>query len=239
MPKNMNKDNFFRYQKLRLHNYGIFRGDIEFVFDHQRTIIVGAGGTGKTTIVQALAKMGHVPSKRKNIHAIPGTMEVTFETLGNSRLAQEYSDIIFLNGEDYASVLNGRGIFLLNSNAQVRQELKVLTRQYFLKMLRVKSSAAKAYEELQVTHMSAGERACLGLAHVFAIRKLFQVDLPLVLDSPYAPLDLRMTKGVIDFLKEQPCQQIILLSEHESVEEDAAAYRLPLTYTAFQDHDHV
>ena len=50
--------NSVRFLKLHLHNYGIFRGSHDFVFDPQRTIIIGEGGTGKTTIINALKYLG-------------------------------------------------------------------------------------------------------------------------------------------------------------------------------------
>jgi len=47
--------NSVRFVKLRHKNYGVFLGSNEIHLDHQRTLIVGSGGTGKTIIVNVLA----------------------------------------------------------------------------------------------------------------------------------------------------------------------------------------
>jgi hypothetical protein len=68
--------------------------------------------------------------------------------------------------------------------------------------------------------MSIGERVCLGYAYAFAIRKVLNLGLPIVFDSPYRVLDARLRKGVQTFLKKQACQQILLGIESEFLKED-------------------
>lgn len=58
--------------------------------------------------------------------------------------------------------------------------------------------------------MAFGERICLGYALAFAIRKMRNLDLPVVLDSPYGYLDTEQRTGFSEFLKNQSCQQILL-----------------------------
>ena len=74
--------------------------------------------------------------------------------------------------------------------------------------------------------MSAGERVCLGYAFAFAVRKVLNLGLPIVFDSPYSVLDARLRKGVQTFLKKQVCQQILLGREIELREEGKSHYRL-------------
>ncbi len=61
--------NSLRFEKLSMQNYGVFQGSNEFVFNNQRTVIMGANGTGKTTIFNALANLGPAPGVEPNIRA--------------------------------------------------------------------------------------------------------------------------------------------------------------------------
>lgn len=73
--------------------------------------------------------------------------------------------------------------------------------------------------------MAMGERICLGYAFAFAARKALNLDLPAVFDSPCGRFDSSLRDGVHAFLRQQECQQILLLRESEC-EEDMAHYIL-------------
>ena len=77
--------------------------------------------------------------------------------------------------------------------------------------------------------MTAGERICLGYAYAFAVRKVLNIDLPVVFDAPYASLDSELRQRVSAFLKKQSCQQIILGCDYEFYEEGKPHYKLKHT----------
>ncbi len=54
------QEKWVRFEKLHVCNYGALGGSYEFIFDRLQTLIVGACGTGKSTIVNALAELGAV-----------------------------------------------------------------------------------------------------------------------------------------------------------------------------------
>jgi DNA repair exonuclease SbcCD ATPase subunit len=89
--------NSVRFLKLHLHNYGIFRGSHDFVFDPQRTIIIGEGGTGKTTIINALKYLGQAPGAMPYLASECDDMSVKVITSGNRDLIKKFHNIIFLN----------------------------------------------------------------------------------------------------------------------------------------------
>lgn len=97
-----NRISSVRFEKLHLHNYGVFLGSNDFVFDRKRTLIVGASGTGKTTIVNALANLGRAPGVKPHFHADPPEMSVNVSTSGDRELVKKYGSIIFLESESAA-----------------------------------------------------------------------------------------------------------------------------------------
>ena len=72
----------------------------------------------------------------------------------------------------------------------------------------------------------AVERVLLSCVFIFALRKILNLDIPIVLDSPYVIFDQELRRGLSDFLKAQPCQQILLGFEHEFSEEETPKYIL-------------
>jgi hypothetical protein len=96
-------------------------------------------------------------------------------------------------------------------------------------MLYRKPWKAELRKDLSPLTMAAGERVCLGYAYAFAVRKVLNLDLPVVLDSPYSRIDLEQRRAVRTFLKEQPYQQILLGNESEFSEEGNPHYALDYT----------
>ena len=81
-----------RFEKLHLHNYGVFFGSHNFMFERQQTIIVGDHATGKTTIVNALANLGPARGVKPNLEANPQEMSVKVSTSGNPKFVEKYSN---------------------------------------------------------------------------------------------------------------------------------------------------
>jgi hypothetical protein len=214
------KLNSVRIEKLSLRDYGIFSDMNEIMFDSRRTLIIGGGGTGKTTIFNALVNLG--PAKRitAHMHAEHPEMSVEVEISGNRTLIKDYRNIIFLNGESVC-------LFANSFYDQTLNTLEDETRAIFQTILHHKSHKIKMHRNLSPKLMAAGERSCLGYAVVFALRKIRDLDVPVVMESPYGLMDMETRTGFSEFLKNEPCQQILLGTETEFMEvEDKPHYLL-------------
>jgi ABC-type thiamine transport system ATPase subunit len=211
------QSNSVRFVKLHLRNYGIFLGSNDLNFDRHRTLIVGMNGTGKTTIVNALAQLGSVKGVKAHIRTKHSEMSVEVVTEGNRKLVNEYNSLIFLSEELRE--------LPIPDQAAVRTEAW----ETLQTMLHRKYWNIDTYKDFTPPTMAAGERVCFGYAYAFAVRKVLNLDLPVVLDSPYARLDSDLRQRVSAFLKDQPCQQILLGGESEFNEKDKPHYVLDYT----------
>jgi energy-coupling factor transporter ATP-binding protein EcfA2 len=224
------QSNSVRFVKLHLRDYGIFLGSNELNFDRHRTVIVGRGGTGKSTIVNALAKLGPVKGVKAHVHAENPEMSVEVMTEGNRNLVNEYSRLIFIDCE-----YNGLPIFGQENpfagilNHQQWEPVRDEAREIFQAMLFHKPLKMESRKDFNLQTMAAGERICLYYAYTFAFRRVMNLDLPIVLDSPYDRLNTEHRSAVRAFLKEQPCQQILLGSEYQFDKEDKPRYMLDYT----------
>ena len=220
---------FVRLEKIILHNYGIFKGTHDFVLEPHRTIIQGDSGTGKTTIVNALAKLGPVPGVMTNISAKSSEMFVKVITKGDRSLVQKFKSIIFVSDECSRffpdALLKLQEGFTNSQKAMIRNE----TKHIFSTLLKDKPCKLEIYKNLDpsvLNSMALGEKVCYYYASVFAIRKVLGLDLPIVFDGPYACFDLPLRQGVRAFLEKQECQQILFGSEVELQEDGEPNYIL-------------
>jgi len=230
MTKTMS--NSVHFVKIRLIDYGIFRGANTIEFKQHQTLICGKGGTGKTTIANVLAHLGPVPGVDPYILADPLKMSVEVETTGNRDLIKQYADIIFLGcnlGCKNNLIDNQEAIFESIGSNQHREEIKDEARSIFHALLSEKPWKIKIDDDLNYNIMAAGEKLCLGYAFAFAARKALNLDIPFVFDSPYGMLDTWLRDGVCAFLKKQSCQQIMLGRENEFGKEDKAHFTLNYT----------
>ncbi|RJQ16089.1 MAG: hypothetical protein C4560_10130 [Nitrospiraceae bacterium] len=114
---------------------------------------------------------------------------------------------------------------------QNREAVRGEARAIFQSMLNRKLWR-KDYKDMNYSIMyPISERVCLFYTFAFAIRKVLDLDLPAVFDSPYGMLDSEMRQGVRAFLKEQSCQQILLGKESEFKEDESPHYILEYKYT--------
>jgi hypothetical protein len=211
------KNNYLRFVSLKIRDYKVFGGVNEFRFNKHRTVIIGNGGTGKTIIAETLKCLGH---KEQATHQMPGHGRfpsfIAIITEGNCDLINKYRNLIFISGE-YADKMPLRS---------PRKAIVAKARTIFENIVKYKPWKIEMHRDLGPGIMAGGERACLGYAFVFALRKTLGLDIPIVIDSPYGRLDAELRAGLRDFLKSQPCQQILLGHDCELSEEDNPAYML-------------
>jgi len=231
--------NYFRFVRLRLRGYKIFGSINDFKFNRGRTLIVGDNGVGKTTIIEALESLG--PSMRG---ALPlrtansqGVSSVAVITDGDCELIRRYRSLIFINPEFYRYIDVHRQGPVINNMVpySARGEVVSKTRKFFKRIVSFKAGKFYMHRDLDPVTMAAGEKICFGFAFVFAVREALKLDVPVVLDSPYAMLDECLRKGLREFLKSQPCQQILLGHEREFKEEEKPKYILVYV----EDYSHV
>jgi len=219
--------NFVRFMKLSLNNYGVFKGSNVFVFDEHRTIITGAHGTGKTTIVNALANLGPVTGVERNIYSEVPEMSVDVVTTGDRNLIKSYKKLIFLDGHEPQMIMKNKEEVLSNIlNNKDRVMIIDETKSIFRRLLVEKPHKIKLHSDLKPNLMAGGEHVCIGYAYIFAIRNVLGIDLPIVIDSPYGLLDPNLINGVREFLLEQSCQQILLSWDDEFTKEGEIQYNL-------------
>jgi len=221
------KSIYVRFVKIHLNNYGIFSGSQELDFSRHRTLILGRNGTGKTTIVNALAQLGPVQGVKPNNRAMRPDMSVDVVTKGNRDLVKEHSSLIFLSSESRElPMFNQEAPFTGMLSHQNGEAVRTEAWETLHAMLYRKPWKAESRKDLSPLTMAAGEQVCFVFAYAFAVRKVLNLDLPVVLDSPYSRIDSQQRWAVRTFLKEQPYQQILLGNESEFSEEDKPQYVL-------------
>ena len=214
--------NSVRFERMRLHNYGAFLGLKDFIFDKQRTLIMGRNGTGKTTIMKALANMGPAPGVKPHIGSDSPEMSVIVSTRGNRELVKKYGSVIFLDGESLNEMIEStyqEAVLATVLSDQHRNAVKDEEQIIFQAITKNKPLMIGAHRDRATGAMPAGERVCLGYSFVFAARKVLNLNLPVVIDNPYGCLDSELRDGLRAFLRQQKCQQILLLNEFEYIED--------------------
>jgi len=232
------KNNYLRFISLSLKDYKVFGGLNDFQFNRHRTLIVGKGGTGKTIIAEALEYLGHPRNPRYNLpmkdHV---TSSIAVITKGNCELIDRYRSLIFLNRDsaERLAAYDQEPIFKTLVPNSAWKSVMIETQKVFQKILSYKPWKIDLHRGLNVQVMAAGERICLGYAFIFAVREALKLDIPVVFDSPYAMLDMELRNGLRNFLKAQPCQQILLGHECEFSEVEIPKYILVYV----EEHSHV
>ena len=214
-----------RFEKLHLHNYGVFFGSHDFVFERQQTIIVGGCGAGKTTIVNALANLGPARGIKPNSEANPQEMSAKVTTSGNPKLIEKYRILIFLGSEAVVHIAKNQETILSEFPDAPKNTVKDEIETIFRALLKEKPHKIKAHQDLEPHVMAGSETVCLGYAFAFAVRKVLNLDIPAVFDSPCGLLDPEGRNGFYSFLKQQPCQQILLCSASE-LDKNEGHYKL-------------
>ena len=202
-----------RFEKISLDNYGIFQRSHDFVFNRQRTLIVGGDGTGRTTIMKALSNLGSLQELNSYPQAGSPEVSVNVSTSGNRKLVAKYGNLIFFDSGEFARF--GSSVLENTIDDRNQDSIKDEVRSIFEALLQQKPWKIEEHTDLDPSSMAAGELICLGIAYRFAVRKILNLDLPVVFDGFYGSLDLELRNGVSAFLDHQECQQIFLLGESE------------------------
>ncbi len=216
--------NSVRFERMCLHNYGAFLGAKEFIFDEQRTLIIGRNGTGKTTIMKALANLGPAQGVKPHLGTNPPEMSVIVSTRGNRELVKKYESVIFFDGESLNEMIEStyqEAVLADVLSDQHRNAIKDEEQIIFQAITKNKPWIIEAHRHRDQTigGMPGSERICLGYSFVFAVRKVLNLNLPIVIDNPYGCIDSELRDGLHAFLRQQKCQQILLLNEFEYIED--------------------
>lgn len=201
------------FESLSLQNYGVFQGKNHFEFNPHRTVIVIGNGMGKTTLKNALAYLGYSPDIKPYLDSQVLPAYSTVVTKGERSLIEKYRDLIFFDADIYANISE---ITISKDYSKLeRKELTKNTRLIFETLLKDKPHKIRAHQDLSFDNMATGERVCLSFSYWFAKRMITNIRLPIVLESPYGSLDSSTVTALDIFIKNQACQQIILLSDFQ------------------------
>lgn len=224
------QDNYLRFVSLKLKDYKIFRGVNEFRFNRHRTLIVGMGGVGKTIIADVLEYLGHPPKREEErlINRECNLASVAVITEGDAGLLNRYRSLMFIDCEDaqWWAMDNKKFQSRNRISNKTWKEVTRRARVIFNKIISDKPWKINLHRDLNAGVMAADEKICLGYAFIFALRATLKLDIPIVFDSPFGRLDEYLRKGLSDFLKAQPCQQILLGCEREFSKEESPAYAI-------------
>ena len=224
---------FVRFDEIHLENYGIFSGSNSFVFDRRRTVILGNNGSGKTTLFNALVRLGPDPAIRPNMYSDTGFPLVQVMTSGNRDLVAQYRKLIFLDGEStmiLAADFDKSAYDL--SFGKSTGDLERAAWEIFIRFREFIPPEFSTYRDLADSGFCAmGEMNCYGYALVFAARSILNIDLPLVLDTPFGCLDGQSREVIADYLDSLSGQQIMLISPSQSQRYEVN-YRLPRSRSA-------
>lgn len=157
----------------------------DFVFHPKRTLLSGEDGA---SILNALSDP-----------------EAILSTVGNRTLLKEYRNEILPKEECFFRFIYGTEARFCRSLVQFKAEV----RDIFQALLVKKPWKIKSHQDLKPNYMASGELSCLRYAYIFAIRRMLNLNLPIVIKSPDGYLDRELKQGFSSFLDKQTCQQIL------------------------------
>ena len=202
---------FVRFDEIYLKDYGIFSGSHSFSFNEGTTVIASGNGCGKTTVFNALARLGPDPAVRPNRYSKTPDLSVEVVTRGNRDLITKYHSLIFVDGESVSKLANDPD--------------KAANDPCLLKWDSVYESGP--YPRLKESRgWSLNEKTLYGWALVVAARDQLKIDLPLVLEIPDYHLEIRFRKALAELLDTLPGQQIHLISSYFIDHRQHVDYRL-------------
>jgi len=221
----------FRYLSLEINDYRAFEGQSTIEFGPGTTVIVGGCGTGKTTLAEVLLEcrrngavrvdyegdLGsardkwlpvHIDASSAHTRLLQGVLAEWFGRL----FGEERDEPVRLINESLNKHLEK---LLPNRFGRAGYQRVVVDREgrWWLatgeRLDRPGNGVAGSGE------VSFGEEVSLWLGMFMAVRDALAVNLPIVADSLFGPLDLRNRKRAWKALTESGSQLIVLSSEQE------------------------
>jgi energy-coupling factor transporter ATP-binding protein EcfA2 len=188
-----------RFLSLQVRDYGPFAGSHEWQFGPHQTVIVGGSGSGLTTIARALADLGPSPSVEAHLGTEDARLHVETITEGDRDLLRKYHDLVLIACDEPPLVGEQVLVGLVPGPAlhAIQEAAEPIFRSCFPYPRPPLSEPSR---------LSAGEWLVLGYATALAARQVLALDLPLILDRPFAMLDKLVGQAVRQMLKAHPCQ---------------------------------
>ena len=158
-------------------------------------LIIGEGGTGKTILFNALQE-----SIDSNIKGV--------EILADDFSPIETKSLMFINSAAEADLKPYQDYAKKNNIPKEKLDANV----------------AKIYKDLSgnalngkdpLRELSAGERLLVTYSHVFAIKKILGLDIPLIIYGPITPLDKEKTQVLFKYLTKSKEQIILFMLPNE------------------------
>lgn len=201
--------NYLRFSKLELCNYGIFKGRHEISFERSITLFNASNGTGKTALVNALKHLGPAPGVKPHHSSCSGEMSVKVTTVGDTRLVEKYHDLIFMEPftEDDLLIWNSKVL-----DISLDKALKIIKQTgVFFRQLKNGRSSDFSLFKLETGPLSVSAIHMLMYSNILAQRKVLELDLPLVMRSPFSFLGSVTGRNLWELIQSE-ATQIILFS---------------------------
>lgn len=208
-----------RFLSLQVRDYGPFAAEREWQFGPHQTVIVGGSGSGLTTIASALADLGPSPGVEAHFGTKDARLRVEMFTEGDRELLRRYRDLVLL-GCDAPPLVGDRALAGLVPGPAL-EAIQKAAEPIFGSCLPYPRPPLS-----EPSRLSAGECLVLGYATALAARQVLALDLPLILDRPFAMLDELVGQAVHQMLGASTCQQILLMREREIEAGRTPDYRL-------------
>jgi hypothetical protein len=205
---------YCRFSRLAMRDYGVFRGFNELHFTPGLNVILGHNGSGKTTMLEALANPDSPPAPRAHLGMPNPRISVDVDTLGNPDLLRRHRDLVFLD-EYWCSAAQRDSRAWRNS--ALADQLADEAKDIFLQFVPYRESALKQrnMKDVLVRGFGAGETQLAALSYAFAARNALDLDLPLVMERPFSMLDCHHGEKLASYISQLPNQVILLMTESE------------------------
>ncbi len=215
----LNND-FVQFEKLHILNYGIFQGSHDFIFDQGQTFIIGGNGTGKTTIVNAIEEYFSHDNKPDIVD-----FKVELYLSGNEELIEKYLKLVFLGCDTAIDLVeNYDELFIDIIDIKLKHKIDEEVKNIY--HIFIPWDDRSLQDNISFSGMAMGNIVCSSYAIALACRKVLNINLPMIFDSPYGALDLIVRNNVKVYLHQQPYQQIFIGNESNFTEEDKIDYTL-------------
>jgi len=188
-----------RFVRVKLQNYMMFDENSEITFSNGKTVIAGPVSSNRTQIFHLLESL----SKKVEVE-------------GNFELLRKYGHFFFINSDPMPQDWRNMPYACIPCGGHRFSE-EIISWDFFQEMIATRQGKEVRIEDFDFKHLSQQEKRCWWYASAFATKQVLKLNLPIVIDSPYAMLDNKLRQGVNAFLKKQSGQLILIGVESEFV----------------------